>query len=230
MNQIVYAVCCTSRSGSTYLCQLLASTGRLGKPKEYLNDDLASGRPHWSREVDVPVDCPDTEYIEAIIRAYSTDRVFGTKALLERLRHYHASLQPTHYLFLRRRDTLRQAISLYRAQKSGRWGHYNPANPPPKDMPFDGAAIRRLQQQIEAVNGHWAEYFAGRQITPLPVWYEDICADPMGQVRRIAQHMGISLDGIDRVSAAILTMRDEVTEDWVRRLEGKASKRETTSS
>ncbi|MEM7386977.1 MAG: Stf0 family sulfotransferase, partial [Verrucomicrobiota bacterium] len=33
----VYFVCTTSRSGSSYLCDLLDHTGVMGKPKEFFN-------------------------------------------------------------------------------------------------------------------------------------------------------------------------------------------------
>jgi LPS sulfotransferase NodH len=39
-----YAICCEPRSGSVYLCQLLASTGVLGNPTEYFNADTLRAR------------------------------------------------------------------------------------------------------------------------------------------------------------------------------------------
>src|ERR1700683_2846153 len=43
--QRAYLVCSTQRSGSTYLCQLLASTGVLGQPQEFFEARAETGLP-----------------------------------------------------------------------------------------------------------------------------------------------------------------------------------------
>jgi trehalose 2-sulfotransferase len=117
-----YMICATPRSGSNYLCQLLASTGKLGNSLEFLN--MAGGERY--ADPDRP---PKPRRQLAVIR---TTGATGNGI-------YAVKLLPSNYLFarrkidlfselpnlkvvrLRRRDLLGQAISLSRVRQTGQF-------------------------------------------------------------------------------------------------------------
>jgi LPS sulfotransferase NodH len=46
-----YAICTEQRSGSSYLCQILASTGKLGRPAEHFNGPgMATFQPGYPQD------------------------------------------------------------------------------------------------------------------------------------------------------------------------------------
>src|SRR5215210_6559319 len=62
-----YLVCATPRSGSTLLCELLASTGIAGRPAEYFEDLRATGLPRQAREYFGGYDDPVVEHLPLLL-------------------------------------------------------------------------------------------------------------------------------------------------------------------
>ena len=220
---IFYAICCTSRTGSTYLCELLQSTGVLGRPAEYLNTDAAH-EPEWRKRLEISSDATLPEYLAALTDRRSTSNgVFGVKLTIDNMRRLHDVRRPTHYVYLRRRDTLRQAISLYRAWKSGQWVKYC-KGPRDKQVPFDREKIVHLRRAIHDHNRQWQAWFEERDVQPCRLWYDDLTADPRGAVVTIARHLGCLLNDSVQVQANTLMMRDDVTQRWVKMLTDETEK------
>jgi len=209
----VYAVCCTTRSGSTFLCSLLESAG-LGKPAEYLNHDEKTGFPHWRKVFGLPESVSTTDYLDTIIAGRQQNGIFGIKTVRTAMHKAVAKHAPTVAVFLRRRDTLRQAISLYRAETSGAFVEANGFH---RAVPFCEASILKAQNRILAANSRWADYLGGLAEMPRNVFYEDVVADPMGSVLKIRDFLGSTLP-ITEVEADTDIMSDEITDEWERRL------------
>jgi LPS sulfotransferase NodH len=117
-----YLLCATPRSGSNYLCELLASTGRLGTPREYFN---ATGR----RAYDDPAypEDPREELARVLTTGSTTNGVYGVKVhpfqlapLLDRVDPF-AELPRLRAVRIRRLDRLGQALSWARAQQTGQF-------------------------------------------------------------------------------------------------------------
>lgn len=213
---IIYAICCTSRCGSTYLCELLSSTERLGRPSEYLN--MASiGR--YKGRLGLSNQATLTEYVDRLLDTYTTADTFGVKTVPEALTRLESIVLPTHYIWLRRRDTLRQAISLYRASQSGMSQRRSNAPLPESTatVPFDRLTIERVRAWIDSANDHWNERFADEIRPTLRLWYEQMCDHPQAMVEQIARFLERPLpEGIVSQSTTRV-MRDELTESWMRR-------------
>ena len=206
---ISYAVCCTTRSGSSFLCSLLKSAG-LGEPDEYLNR-TKGGLPIWTQCIGMTGPFTDGKHITALIAKYSKNGVFGVKTARTAWHKILATRVATSAVFLRRRDTLRQAISLYRAEKSG---SFRDAGAFHRAVPFDETAILAAQDRVIAANGRWSDYLGRLDNMPLSVFYEDVVANPLGAVLKIRDFLGVGLK-IGEVSADTDIMSDKITDEWV---------------
>jgi LPS sulfotransferase NodH len=225
----LYLLCTTSRTGSTHLCQLLTSTGRLGSPDEYFN------QPQMSQAMQQHRITQEQDYVQHILTTTSTPNgVCGIKLATDafaRLRSachdQLAELSPK-YIWLQRRDVLRQAISLYRAQETGVWHWPAGESRPTADAAFDADRIRECEMQIAAANEEWSGWFAAAKVEPLQLWYEDVALSPPAAIRAIADSVNVQCGAQDIVSH-LNVLRDARTEAWVRQLQPSRSKVATSA-
>lgn len=210
---LVYCIACCARSGSTYLAELCESTGRLGVPKEYINPDPMC-EPQFRRKVVESSDATDSEYVEALLRERSTSNgVFGIKVVgykdnEDRL----ADFKVNRWIFLRRRDLLEQAISLYKAMANKQWvWRRGEAKPSPH---FDEVEIRRIADYLRRKHSEWLTFFAERNIEPLELWYEDIQRDSLHAIKQICEFVGVSSEDLSPLCVTTRVQRDAVTEQW----------------
>ncbi|HLJ67388.1 MAG TPA: Stf0 family sulfotransferase, partial [Chloroflexota bacterium] len=186
-----YIICSTQRSGSTLLCDGLISTGVAGRPAEYFNvgpGDTDHQQPPWKDDLRTK---PLAEYLPVALRHGTTENgVFGLKLhwiqlqMLERnlvaMQGGNASLaerlarafpQPR-YIWMTRRDKVRQAVSLFKAKQSHSWhssgrGHSD-------GLAFDYQLVDSALRQIVQQEAAWAGFFDEAGIVPHTVVYEDL--------------------------------------------------------
>src|SRR4051812_30708315 len=117
-----YVVCALPRSGSSLLCELLFETGLAGAPAEYF-DAQQMGRfsERWNAR-------DFGAYLRALLeRKTGPNGVFGFKAQFFQLAEafpdgeLDAAFPSLRYVYITRRDRLRQAISWARAVQTGWW-------------------------------------------------------------------------------------------------------------
>jgi LPS sulfotransferase NodH len=207
-----YAVCGLARSGSTFLCQLLASTGVLGRPREYFNVEAIR------RDVtpDYPAD-PEGQLMAMSRLAATPNEVYGLKVLTNQFdavlaTRWATRLPALSFVYLERRDLLAQAISLIRAIQTKQWtsGHARLGEPA-----YDAAAINNLLVSFARDEARWRYYFARNGIEPLRLVYEDLMADPQGPVTAVAALMGVDpAPRVDVSGVSITIQRDGVNEAW----------------
>lgn len=169
--ELSYLICSTPRTGSDFLCELLQSTGVAGRP-----DDYFWNSPLWQQRWGVssfPV------YFERILEEGSTENgVFGVKMMW----HYLDGLVPRlaatcglteeapaailaavfpllRYLWLQRRDKVRQAISHYRALETAVWRSTDAGKAGSRKPTFNRAAIDHLVHLAVAEDQAWHAYF-----------------------------------------------------------------------
>jgi LPS sulfotransferase NodH len=128
-----------------------------------------------------------------------------------------------HYVWLRRADKVRQAISWWRASTTGQYaltaGTVR-AEPPT----FDRDAIGRLVRYAEVCEAGWRDWFAANSIEPLELVYEDLVVDVDKAVRDVASFMDIAAPPEpSRFQPRLLRQADDHTERFVQlfsRLDG----------
>lgn len=120
------------------------------------------------------------------------------------------------FVWLRRRDTLRQAISFWRAT-TPRDQFRLPKDSSLVNAPeFDAPAIRRFVELIETNDSHWARWFEGNGIAPLEIAYEDLDRHPARTVRQVLEHLRVNAD-VTLTQPTVRRQADRLTEQYVER-------------
>ena len=203
-------VCATSRTGSTYLCQLLASTRLLGNPREYFNGG--------QRRRNDPAYPDDRRAQLDMIRTRATGNgIYAVKVLGPQLPR-EGDVDPLRDL---------PNLSLVRIRRAdARPGHFAGARPPDRPIhrhrsatrgapAYDAGAIRHGLRSIERQEAIWDAALAQLGVQPLPITYEDIAADPQAVVDRIAAHLGLAMPAkIDQAVVTHTMQRDGQSAEW----------------
>ncbi len=210
-------ICTEARSGSNFLCQLLESTGVLGRPLEYFNGE---GR----RKFDFP-DYPDDPQAQlAAILEYGAgpNGVFGFKLFSRQADRVSATrwaerLPGLRFIHLERLDYLGQAISAEIGLQTGVHRSYAPKTSEVTPR-FDREKIAERMRSAARGQARWRLFFARNGISPLYLTYEGLSADPAAAVRAVVDLMGI--EGpvvIDPAKVRVAIQRDDVNEAWRQR-------------
>jgi trehalose 2-sulfotransferase len=120
------------------------------------------------------------------------------------------------YVWVRRDDTVRQAVSLWRAMQTQSWRAENvplgDAGPEPR---YSFPALRHPVDLLTAHDAAWERFFGASADGVLPLVYEDIAADLGGAVARTLDHIGVRAPTgvLDRL-APIRRQADERSDAW----------------
>jgi trehalose 2-sulfotransferase len=240
-----YLICSTPRTGSFLLAEALESTGLAGQPKEYFDPVFERS---WCDQLGITT---ASDYVPRVMAAgTSANRVFGAKLHWHQLEHLTAKLPSgappgtpgvdrlragfpdLRYVFLTRRDKVRQAVSYYKAIRTGVWfvirddsdrKPASPANVPP----FDFDAIDRWVTQLTQFDSSWRRYFQALGVQPFEVVYEDFVGAYDSTVFAILRALDLAVPaGLKIPAPRLVKQADEISEEWVERYhEQKASER-----
>jgi LPS sulfotransferase NodH len=127
------------------------------------------------------------------------------------------------YVWVTRRDKVRQAVSLLKAIQTENWrggdtgsGQHDPT--------YHEAALDHLVRQLSDHDASWEAFFARNGVHPLVISYEDDLSEgPKGVVRRVLRHLELSVPPSWTPPEHMHRQADELSERWV------ASYRERTS-
>ena len=232
--------------------QQLRSTGRPMRPRDYLEGvapDIVPPEAHDGELEEHQLYDPRRfsgfeEYVEWVKnRATTPNGVFGAKimwpymaGLVDRLTTVPGKRETVapdellgqtfpglRYVWLRRMDKVRQAVSLWRALQTWNWrkdagaasrGPHEQAAGPPLRYSFE--AIDHLRRRLISYDRAWEIYFEGTQTRPLTITYEAFTHEMHESVTWILRHAGVrhpadahyDVPGTARQS-------DELSEQWV---------------
>jgi LPS sulfotransferase NodH len=221
-----YLVCTLPRSGSWLLCRMLAATGVAGKPIECFHQDFLDQAPRQSAR----------HYVENAVRSGTTGNgVFGGKvhwsqfAVLSRL-HDPAGhermltllsdlLPNLRFVWLTRRDKVRQAISYYRAIGTGVWWQVRGDRPctRTREPTFDYDTINRFENSLTNQDSRWQALFETFDIDPFLVVYEDLAEYPEQALIEFLDALGLPVEGTSPSDPVLVQQADEVSEMWLER-------------
>lgn len=209
-----YLVCAVQRAGTGLLCELLAATGRAGRPPGDLFDMSVGKKPF---DLGTAIKASSTPNGIAGCRMFWN----GWEACLARLgaekraQPLRAAVPKLRFVWLRRRDTLRQAVSFWRATTPTEQFRL-PDDPtiPINTPPFDAPAIRQFLSLIESQDSLWRQWFAANRITPLEIKYEDVDASPAATVSSVLDFLDVRAD-VATLQPRIRRQADEHTERYV---------------
>ncbi|WP_457330248.1 Stf0 family sulfotransferase [Rhizobacter sp. P5_C2] len=212
---LAYVICSYPRSGSNYLCELLASTGTLGRPQDWFNGAGIRLR----GDADYPLE-PHAQLQQLLLRGGTGNGVHGMKmfcASFDRIAglDWPSALPQLHWIHLERQDLLGQAISDVRSTQTGQYRSTAPVQADPR---FDHRAICDSLARTARDAGRWKFFFARNGLEPLQLNYEDVAARPQAAVDAVARFIG--LEGAHPIQPQRVTLdvqRDALSDEWRRR-------------
>lgn len=222
-----YVIAASPRTGSSWLCTLLASSHVAGKPTEYARE----GDEHMWRRAG-PFESHLAYFLCVPALCSTANGVLGLKLiwnqvspLVADIRRYTAIREqppgalaawlgdPLCYFWLRRRDRIRQAVSFARALQTNRWASTQPGNgarPVYRRDDIEGALAR-----VSAGDEGWSRYFETFELQPHVIWYEDLVEDTAKSLDLVLTTLG--LPSSPSWSSCLESQTDTLTEDWVAR-------------
>jgi LPS sulfotransferase NodH len=229
-----FLICCAPRSGSYLLGEALQSAGIGGKSVEYFG-------PNFEPDIRALVGGQHETYrgLLSKILEYGTSPtgVFGAKAHWFQLDSFAARLAAEarcdkrvafhtiidsfpnlKCIWLRRRDTIRQAISYDRAAQTNVWWNIDGATPAPVAQErFDFRSINERLKTIEDCDAGWQEFFTDYRVAPLVVWYEDFVASYRATVESVAKFIGHHIaEARPLPEPRMQQQADALTDQWVK--------------
>jgi LPS sulfotransferase NodH len=237
-------VCSHMRSGSTLLGEALYSTRRFGCPLEYFHPGF---EPHlvrrwktntlteyvqhvyrhrtdstgtlgvklfwtdveelfvrlhpeldadWRNRLASNAQSPDFQSIGSMIRELFPNPVF---------------------IYLKRKDRLRQSISCWRAARERKWRSIPGVDDPTPSGPpvYDYEGILNLVRFGDYSHRQWENFFLQNQIDPLRLTYEELSADFQGKVAKVFHRLDAS--DFPPQPPRMRRQRDEVSEQFLLR-------------
>ena len=231
-----YALCTVARSGAHLLTAGLQATHLAGRPLQYFSNQLA---PRYAARYGFDAPRHFAQYVRGIVPAAATrNSVFGFRieswyldAFIARLRHsgefgspaareielLRSAFPALRCIQLTRGDKLRQAISKARAMQTEIW--VNGKDKLPRREPeFDRELIAHCLLSARMSEERWTAFFKCNGIEPLPITYEDLCADYAATVRRVLDFLRIRPPrGFELGPPRTVRQADALTEEWARR-------------
>jgi LPS sulfotransferase NodH len=255
-----YLVCATQRSGSTLLCEALKSTGVAGRPEEFFEARVRTGRPRTAAGYFRDRGAPDIgdilgdpeklgpapdhskldgidDYAEHIERSFelgtTPNGVFGAKLMWGHLDDFTtfahrlpafnglpledllpAVFPKPRYVWVTRKDKVRQAVSLWKAIQTEAWrGDDAESDHKPQ---FHEEAIDHLVRMLADHDTHWEAFFSRAGIDPLVITYEDDLSEGAEQAtRRVLRHLDLPVPPGWQAPEHMSRQADERSERWV---------------
>ncbi|MCG9126633.1 sulfotransferase [Candidatus Poribacteria bacterium] len=232
--KISYLICATPRCGGYLLFESLENTGLAGIPGEYFWDDKKWGEKWGATDY--------TDFLNKVVEKGTTPNgVFGTKLMWGYFDRFISKVRQTpqfmnsemtsnevlntlypnlHFIWIMRRDKVRQAISLWKGLQTVVWWK-RIGDPEPKldkEPEYNYEAIDYLAQEIMFHEAAWQEYFSQYSITPFTVIYEDLVLKYEETAFNVMDWLGIDYpDNLKFGERRLLKQADEISEIWVER-------------
>lgn len=182
---------------------------------------------------------PDFETLvgEALRRGTTENGVLGTKIMWAYFRDFvrlarrtprlgsvapcdvPASVLPNlqRFVWMHRRDTTRQAVSLWKALQTQQWRRDSDEELGGRGLRFSFAAVDHLKLRIDEHNAAWQNYFEECGVEPMEVVYEDLVDDYEGTVLWLLDGIGVPIpENFGVTEPKMRRQADDLSEEWVR--------------
>ena len=226
---VYYLICTTPRSGSSHLSDLMYYAGLSGR------DNMENLHKSFTERMTLQ-DGAVAEQIKKIFDASSNPQgIGGFKIMhgqfeflyheiikLNSYRHWQisdmAKLFPpqTKYIFLHRRDKVRQAISVLKMTQ-GLISNLDSNNDPGQNLHFNLAQIELYRRRLKQGEKAWQKFFQAAKIEPHEIFYEEYTADLKKTLMALFHYLGVALPDPLIVQSRFSRLSNATTEDWLRR-------------
>ncbi len=230
-------IAATQRSGSTLLGRILELTDVVGKPREWLQNTDMEER---TRAYNLTPGTGYAEIVREIVRReHSHAGVFALKIMWDTMDAFLDIIHKEHpetrsfedskiiqdyfprpkFVFLQREDKLRQAISFVKSLQTNEWiaeretEHLNQTH-----LVFDYIAISEALAKFETEDRLWRQFLTASNFDFVEVTYEELQSDPQRVIRRIFEHLGLSVSRVPGLSeTGMRVMADTTNKEWHQR-------------
>jgi trehalose 2-sulfotransferase len=167
----------------------------------------------WDRKIDKNILSDEKRWFEYVVGGGSVKVGWHSHQVMQREADDLFKLVKKKYIYLRRRDKLRQAISWVMAEQTGQWSYNNENS---KECIYDRDAITQRILDIVDQETRWNDYFAG--IPHMELFYEDFDDNTVDTIREYESLVKDNkYSDIQRQSSVeYKIMRDELSEQWVK--------------
>jgi len=123
--------------------------------------------------------------------------------------------QPIRWVYIRRVDTVAQAVSYGRAEQTRQWVSLASEVDRPETAVYSREILLDAYGRVRRGDECWKTYFTRHRIDPIEVVYEELAANFEGTVRRVLSELGESVDSIG--PPLLERQADELNIEWARR-------------
>ena len=128
-----------------------------------------------------------------------------------------APLRNPRYVWMTRRDKVRQAVSMWRALQTRNWRLAHPRQEHSvSSLRYSFAGIEHLVRSLTEEDRSWGAYFARHALNPVTVVYEDdLEPDRNRTVETVLAHIGVAAPSGWEAAEPMHRQADELNEEWV---------------
>ena len=235
---ISYIICSMPRSGTHLLGEALQNTGRAGRPDEYL---LCDHQGRMGNEVGSIAELYGKKTLEEFLDVVtelgsSSNGVFGVTIMGG---YFHTILDnyrtlpqyqdiendydlmnklfyTPQYIWLIRRDKVRQAVSMYKALQTNVWKKETlPANRIKSTPKFDFDKIDFYHNRFLSAEKEWKLYFTQHNIIPFKVIYEDLVDNYEQTAIDLLDFLNLSTDDLTFEPRQLKKQANSLNDEWI---------------
>ena len=206
-----------SRTGTTWLCDLLKKTNVLGHPRESLHaSHLISEfkEKKYDNFNDLMVHNVAAHMTENGV--YSAKSGFFSLAPMFLLEEFPANIRTWKFIFMKRIDELGQAISSYKLNLNRQAASWVESKREICDDDYSFKEISRELRNVRNANHTISIMLKSYDCDFIELYYENLSEDPEATLKLIAGFVGVELDKIN-LDTKFEIQRNEISEIWKER-------------
>ena len=120
------------------------------------------------------------------------------------------------YVWVRRGDTVRQAVSLWKAIQTQSW-RAGQDQGGTREPVYHFESLHHLRRMLERNDTAWGRWFEERGLRPLELSYERIARDPVAAVNAVLGALGVEATADWKPKPPTERQSDAVSDEWVAR-------------
>jgi LPS sulfotransferase NodH len=206
-----------ARTGSTWLCELMKKTGKLGMPRESLHPqelhkEFEGGLYDNLNEIMLA----SVEKHSSSNSIYAAKSTFHTLAPMFLLKEFPKNLKRWKIIVLTRKDKVEQAISVFKLNINNQAASWTESSVEIVPNDYDYKKISNKLNNILKVENTISAFLSAYNVDNLEISYESLSEDPEGTVMKIGDFCGLKISPFE-IKTQFEIQRDEISAEWKKR-------------
>lgn len=132
-------------------------------------------------------------------------------------------------IFVRRRNKVAQAVSLWRAIQTQQWRGAIEHEADAPEARYDFRALDHLVRELHRWDANWEDWFHATGRDPIRVIYEEFSESRAATVGRVLDELGIDPPEPDHEDGPMKRQSDDISAGWVERYRADAAEQQLVS-